>query len=73
MRMAAGVRWIYELGLVYEQGLGVTPDFDRAFENYKKAALAGVGAAVNNLASMKASLVAALSWPNHLSPQVRAT
>jgi len=39
----------FQLGLMYDNGLGVEPNYDKAYELYKKAADQGHGGALNNI------------------------
>ena len=40
----------FQLALIYDNGLGVKEDHDKAYELYKKAADKGHGGALNNIA-----------------------
>ncbi|WP_171251809.1 tetratricopeptide repeat protein, partial [Acinetobacter baumannii] len=44
----------YYLGILYEEGYGVTQDYKKAFEWYSKAANQGNAEAQNNLGAMYA-------------------
>jgi FOG: TPR repeat, SEL1 subfamily len=52
----------YQLGVVYEQGLGVPIDNQRAFNFYQEAAIGGINQAMNNLASMNARGAIKAKW-----------